>query len=122
MEHEIVLTNADARLLDIVWDAQPVASPELCRLAQEKLGWKRTTTYTVIKRLCEKGYLKNEAALVTALIGREEAGRAEGRQVLERSFGGSLPAFLAAFLEGGTISDTEAAQLERLIREYRGKS
>ena len=122
MEHEIVLTNADARLLDIVWDAQPVASPELCRLAQEKLGWKRTTTYTVIKRLCEKGYLKNEAAAVTALIGREEAGRAEGRQVLERNFGGSLPAFLAAFLEGGIISDAEAAQLERLIREYRGKS
>lgn len=122
MEHEIVLTNADARLLDIVWDAQPVASPELCKLAQEKLGWKRTTTYTVIKRLCEKGYLKNEAAVVTALIGKEEAGRAEGRQVLERNFGGSLPAFLAAFLEGGAISDTEAAQLERLIREYRGKS
>ena len=122
MDCNVALTNADARLIDLVWDAQPIASPELCRLAEAKLGWKRTTTYTVIKRLCEKGYLKSEATVVTALIGREEAGRAEGRQVLERSFRGSLPAFLAAFLEGGDIDDGEAEELERLIREYRRKS
>ena len=121
MENEIFLTNADARLMDLVWDAEPVTSPELCRLAEAKLGWKRTTTYTVIKRLCEKGYLKNEGTVVTALVGREEAGRSEGRQVLERNFKGSLPAFLAAFLAGGSISDEEAAELEKLIEAYRRK-
>lgn len=121
MEKDISLTNADLRLLDIVWDAQPVPSPELCRIAREKLGWKRTTTYTVIKRLCEKGYLKNEETIVSALIGREEAGRAEGKQVLERNFKGSLPAFVAAFLAGGSISDQDAEEIEKLIEAYRRK-
>ena len=122
MDRDIALTNADARLLDLVWDAQPVASPELCRLAEEKLGWKRTTTYTVIRRLCEKGYLRSEDAVVSALVDREEAGRAEGMQVLARSFKGSLPAFLAAFLAGGSISDEDAEKIEALIAQYRRKS
>ncbi|HPK15955.1 MAG TPA: BlaI/MecI/CopY family transcriptional regulator [Clostridia bacterium] len=121
MDRDIALTNADARLLDLVWDAQPVASPELCRLAEEKLGWKRTTTYTVIRRLCEKGYLRSEDAVVSALVDREEAGRAEGMQVLARSFKGSLPAFLAAFLAGGSISDEDAEKIEALIAQYRRK-
>ncbi len=122
MDRDIALTNADARLLDLVWDFGPVASPELCRLAEEKLGWKRTTTYTVIKRLCEKGCLKSENAVVCALVEREEAGRAEGMQVLARSFKGSLPAFLAAFLAGGSISDEDAEKIEALIAAYRRKS
>lgn len=121
MGKDISLTNADLCLLDIVWDAQHVPSPELCRIAREKLGWKRTITYTVIKRLCEKGYLKNETAVVSALIGREEAGRAEGKQVLERSFKGSLPAFVAAFLAGGSISDQDAEEIKKLIEAYRRK-
>mgnify|MGYP001374699554 FL=1 len=121
MDRDIALTNADARLLDLVWDAQPVASPELCRLAEEKLGWKRTTTYTVIRRLCEKGYLRSEDAVVSAFVDREEAGRAEGMQVLARSFKGSLPAFLAAFLAGGSISDEDAEKIEALIAHYRRK-
>jgi len=119
MGNEIALSNADYRLLDIVWDAQPIASPELCRLAEAKLGWKRTTTYTVIKRLCEKGYLNSESTVVTALIGREQARRAEGRQVLDRSFDGSLPKFVAAFLNGKAVSDEEAREMERLLEDYR---
>lgn len=122
MDNEIALSNADYRLLDIVWDAQPIASPELCHLAEVKLGWKRTTTYTVIKRLCEKGYLKSENTIVTSLIGRQQARRAEGRQVLDHSFNGSLPEFVAAFLDGGTVSDEEAREIERLMEEYRRKS
>lgn len=119
MENEIALSNADYRLLDIVWDAEPVASPELCKLAEVQLGWKRTTTYTVIKRLCDKGYLKSEDTVVTALVERESVQRAEGRQVLRSSFGGSLPKFVAAFLDGGEVSDEEAHELERLLEEYR---
>ena len=96
------LSNADRKLLDLVWAAQPVSSPELCRRAEQALGWKRTTTYTVLKRLIGKGYLKNEDATV-----------------LSRSFGGSLPSFLAAFLRSGSVSDQEAAELERMIADYR---
>ena len=119
MEQEANLTNADWRLMDIVWDHEPVESPELCCIAEEKLGWKRTTTYTVLKRLCEKGYLANDASVVTTRIAREEAGKREGNQLVNRGFKGSLPAFIAAFLEGGSISGEEAAQIERLLQEYR---
>ena len=121
MEHESNLTNADWRLMDIVWDSEPVESPELCRLAEEKLGWKRTTTYTVLKRLCEKGFLVNESSVVTSRVARREAGKREGSQIVRRGFKGSLPAFVAAFLEGGSISGEEAAQIEKLLEEYRGR-
>ena len=113
------LTLADHRLLDLVWDRQPIPSPQLCRVAEEALGWKRTTTYTVLKRLCDKGYLKNEAAVVSALTDRDSVRRAEGEAVLDRSFGGSLPSFLAAFLRAGRVSDQDAAEIERMLEEYR---
>ena len=108
------LTLADHRLLDLVWQAEPVSSPQLCKLAEEALGWKRTTTYTVIKRLCGKGCLKNENAIVTSLVDRATVQQADGQEVLQRSFNGSLPNFLAAFLRAGSVSDQEAAQLEEL--------
>lgn len=66
MEKELKLSNADYRLLSIVWDSEPIASPELCKLAETQLGWKRTTTYTVLKRLCDKGVLQNESTIVTS--------------------------------------------------------
>lgn len=118
MDNDIVLSNADYRLLDIVWDVQPIASPELCRLAEAKLGWKRTTTYTVIKRLCEKGYMQNKNTIVTALIDREQVRRAEGKQLLERSFDGSLPKFIAAFLDTGAVSEEETREIKKLLDEY----
>ena len=119
MDRDTSLTNADYKLMDIVWDAEPVASPELCRLAEARLGWKRTTTYTVIKRLCQKGYLDNKSTIVTSRIAREEVGRAEGQQILQRNFKGSLPAFLAAFLENDSISDKDADEIEKMIESYR---
>jgi len=119
MKQELKLSNADYRLLSIVWDAEPIASPELCKLAEAQLGWKRTTTYTVLKRLCDKELLRNENTIVTSIIGREQVQRAESRQVLERSFDGSLPKFIAAFLGGEKISDNEAEQIKQMIDEYR---
>lgn len=116
---ELRLSNADHKLMELVWQAQPVPSPELCRLAEERLGWKRTTTYTVIRRLCEKGYLKSENTVVSALLGREEAGSAEGEEILARSFGGSLPKFVAAFLDGGKLSAEEVAEIECMLADYR---
>ena len=113
------LTLADHRLLDLVWPNQPLPSGRLCQIAQEQLGWKRTTTYTVIKRLCDKGCLKNEAAVVTSLVDRATVQQADGQEVLQRSFHGSLPSFLAAFLRAGSVSDQEAAEIEQMLEEYR---
>ncbi len=119
MEKKQNLTLADHRLLDLVWQAQPVPSPQLCRLAEASLGWKRTTTYTVIKRLSDKGYLKKENAMVTALVDRASVQQTDGQEVLQRSFGGSLPSFLAAFLRAGKVSDRDAEEIERMLEEYR---
>lgn len=119
MKQTASLSLADHRLLDLVWQAEPVSSPQLCKLAEEALGWKRTTTYTVIKRLCDKGYLKNEAATVTSRIPRQAVQQADGEEVLQRSFGGSLPSFLAAFLNAGTVSQQEADEIEAMLAEYR---
>ena len=107
------LSLADHRLLDLVWSSEPISSPQLCKLAQAQLGWKRTTTYTVIKRLCDK------AAVVTSLVARATVQQADGQEVLQRSFHGSLPSFLAAFLRAGSVSDQEAAEIEQMLEEYR---
>ncbi len=119
MKQDLKLSNADYRLLSIVWDAEPIASPELCKLAEAQLGWKRTTTYTVLKRLCIRELLKNENTIVSSLIGRRQVQEAETRQVLERSFEGSLPRFVAAFLGGGKLGENEAQQIKALIDGHR---
>jgi BlaI family penicillinase repressor len=119
MDAEYKMTNAEYRLCEIIWDNEPVASPELCRLCEEKLGWKRTTTYTVLKKLCDRGVMRNESATVTSVIPREQAQRFESRAVMEKAFGGSLPMFVAAFLSGRTLSDEEAEQLKALIERHR---
>lgn len=119
MEKHFQLTQADRKLLEIVWKAEPVTSPDLCKIAFDELGWKRTTTYTVLKRLCEKKMLKNEDAIVTSLIAQENFQKIESQKVLEQSFEGSLPKFVASFLSGRKISDKEISELKRLIDEYR---
>lgn len=113
------LCNSDYRFMGIVWDHAPVGSGELVRLCREQLGWKKSTTYTEIKRLCEKGILKNEKAVVEPLVTREEVQAQESDDFVERTFGGSLPGFLAAFLGGRKLSDQEAEELKRLIDQYR---
>lgn len=121
MKPNLSLSLADHRLLNLVWEAEPIPSPQLCKLAQERLGWKRTTTYTVIKRLCDKGCLKNEATIVSSLVSRETVQQADGQEVLERSFGGSLPDFLAAFLRAGDLSDQDADAIEKMLEDYRNR-
>lgn len=121
MKPNLSLSLADHRLLDLVWEAEPIPSPQLCKLAQERLGWKRTTTYTVIKRLCDKGCLKNESTIVSSLVPRETVQQADGQEVLERSFGGSLPDFLAAFLRSGDLSDQDADAIEKMLEDYRNR-
>jgi predicted transcriptional regulator len=119
MDTDYKMTNAEYRLSDIIWANEPIGSPELCALCEERLGWKRTTTYTVLKKLCERGIMRNESAVVTSLVKREQAQRYESRAVLEKAFGGSLPMFVAAFLNGKKLSDEEAEQLKELIDRHR---
>jgi predicted transcriptional regulator len=119
MDKYFQLTQADRKLLEIVWKAEPVTSPDLTRIALDELGWKRTTTYTVLKRLSEKEMLKSEDTIVTSLIDQEKFQEIESQKVLDQSFEGSLPKFVASFLSGRKISDKEISELKRLIDEYR---
>lgn len=119
MSNEI-LCDSDYRLLELVWEHTPVPSGQLVRLCQERLGWKKSTTYTQLKRLCDKGLVRNENALVTPLVSRDQVQRRESNYFMERTFHGSLPGFVAAFLGGKTLSDREAEELKQLIDQYRG--
>lgn len=111
------LFDAEYRLMDLVWEYQPINSTALSRLCQEKLGWKKSTTFNLVRKLGERGILKNENATVTALVEREQVLRRESEAAVEKSFGGSLPNFVAAFLSGKKLSHQEAEALRRLIDE-----
>ncbi|MDY3071645.1 MAG: BlaI/MecI/CopY family transcriptional regulator [Eubacteriales bacterium] len=111
--------ESEYRFCLILWEHEPVPSGELVRLCREWLGWKPTTTYTVIRRLSERGVLKNENAVVTSLVSREEAQAAELDELMETKFGGSVPAFLAAFSRRGRLSDAELDELQRMIDRFR---
>ena len=112
------LCDSDYRFMCIVWENAPVNSGELVKLCKENLGWKKSTTYTVIKKLCEKGYIQNDDATVRVLIPKEQAQTNESTYFVERTFDGSLPSFVAAFLGGRTITEEEAKQLRKMIREH----
>ena len=113
------LCNSDYRLLMILWDHAPIGSGELVKICQKELGWKKSTTYTEIKRLSEKGYIKNENAIVEPLRTKEEVQAQESGAFVERTFSGSLPQFLTAFLGGREkLSAKEAAELKELIDNY----
>jgi len=113
------LSHGEAQFLDIIWDSEPVPSGRLVELCREKLGWKKSTTYTRLRLLAEKGYVKNENALVTALVSRGEVRSFESAYVVEQTFAGSLPGFLVSFLGGRTISQEEAEELKRLIDAHK---
>ena len=113
------LTYGESRLMQLVWEHAPLLSNRLTEICLRELGWKKSTTYTMLKKLIEKGYVRNENAMVTACVSRAAAQTEESRYVVENTFSGSLPSFLVAFLGGKTISDEEAEALKRLIDEHR---
>jgi len=110
--------ESEYRFLLIVWANEPVPSGELVRLAAEQLTWKKSTTYTVIRRLCERGVLRSEGGIVRALFTQEEVQRQVGSAFLQSTFGGSLPSLVAAFARARTLSPEEAAEIRRIIDEY----
>lgn len=109
--------ESEYRFCLILWEREPVSTTELVRLCQDKLGWKRTTTYTVIKRLGERGVLKNEEGIVSSLISKEEAQVSELDKLMEKKFQGSLPAFLAAFARRQELSQEEVEEIRRIIEK-----
>lgn len=118
MEH-LRLAEGEYRFARIVWEHEPLPSGKLVELSQKELGWKKSTTYTVLKKLVDRGILRNENAVVSAVVPQDEILREESRAVVERTFEGSLPSFLAHFMGGKTISDTEADELKALIDQFR---
>ena len=116
---EIRLCDSEYRFLQVVWEAAPVPSGQLAELCRQQLGWKKSTVYTVLKKMCEKGLLRNENALVTVLVPRERVTAAEAEQFVDRTFGGSLPGFLAAFMSGKKLTVREAEEVKQLIDRYR---
>ena len=111
--------ESEYRFCLILWEHEPITAPELVKLCQEQLGWKRTTTYTVIKRLGERGVLKNENGTVTSLVSKEEAQASEIDELVEKKFGGSLPAFVAAFTKHQKISEQELNEVQQMIDRIR---
>ena len=118
MEH-LKLCESDYRFMTVIWDHEPVPSGKLVELCAEKLGWKKPTTYTTLKKLCDKGFAKNEDTIVSSMVPREQVQAYASDHFVEHTFRGSLPGFLAAFLGGKTISDAEAEELKRLIDSHR---
>ena len=111
--------ESEYRFCLILWEHEPVKSSELVNLCKEQLGWKPTTTYTVIKRLSERGVLKNENTIVTSLISKDEVQAAELNEMVEKTFEGSLPAFIAAFTKPQKLSEKEIDAVQQMIDRYR---
>ncbi len=115
---EITLGVIEARFADMIWENAPVPSSRLVALAQDSLGWKKSTTYTVLKRLCDKGVFENNGGTVTAKLTKAEYSALQSQKFVEDSFGGSLPAFLAAFTSGKRLTQQEIAELRSMIQSY----
>ena len=111
--------ESEYRFCLILWENEPVTTVELAKICLEQLGWKRTTTYTVIKRLGERGILRNDNGMVTALVSKDEAQAFEIEELLEKKFEGSLPAFVAAFTKRQKLSDEDLDEVQRMIDRIR---
>lgn len=119
MDHTVpTLGESEYRFACLVWAHEPIASGELVKLAARELGWKKSTSYTVLKNLIAKGVLENRDSTVTALIKQQQIQQAESSAVVDRTFEGSLPRFVAAFLGERRLTAQEAAQLQEMIRQY----
>lgn len=111
--------ESEYRFCLILWEHEPIKSSELVRLCREQLGWKPTTTYTVIKRLSERGVLINENTIVSSLVTKDEIQAAEIDELVEKKFEGSLPAFVAAFTRHQKLSDREINEIQQMIDRYK---
>ena len=108
----------ESRFADIIWENEPISSTELSKISEELLKWKKSTTYTVLKRLCDKGIFENNKGTVTSLISKKDFYSVRSERFVEETFSGSLPAFLAAFTARKSLTPDEVAQLKKMVAEY----
>jgi predicted transcriptional regulator len=120
MSKNIILTEAEEKLAELIWRAAPFSSPDLVALADKEMAWKKSTTYTVLKKLCDKGVFKNEKANVSVVLTRDELIAHQSRRYVEDTFGGSLPKFITSFFGGKKLTPEQADELKRLIEEHEG--
>ncbi|MCL1917104.1 MAG: BlaI/MecI/CopY family transcriptional regulator [Peptococcaceae bacterium] len=111
------LFDAEYRFATIIWEVEPINSTELVKICHKRLGWKKSTTYTVLKKLCDRGVLQNVNTIVTSLVTNEQVQKYEGEALLNRTFDGSLPTLLATFLQDRKLSAGEAGELRRMIED-----
>lgn len=116
---EIELGDVQAKFADIVWEQEPVASGELVKICADELKWKKSTTYTVLKKLCEKGIFQNINGVVSAVVSRNDFFSAKSRKFVDEAFHGSLPAFISAFASDKSLSNEEIAEIQQMIDNFR---
>lgn len=116
------LGEAQAQFADIIWEKEPIGSGELVKLCEKEFNWKKPTTYTVLRKLCEKGLFRNEGGLVTSAVSREDYYSAKSEKFVNDTFSGSLPAFIAAFASKKALKKEEIEEIQRMIDDFREKS
>ena len=116
---ETELGAVQARFADLIWERAPISSGGLVKICERELRWKKPTTYTVLRKLCEKGLLKNEGGTVSSLIAREDFYAAKSEQIVEESFAGSLPSFIASFIARKKLTEKEADEIRKMIDDYK---
>ena len=110
----------ETRFAELIWAHEPLTSGELVKLCAKELEWKKSTTYTVLKKLCDRGIFQNQDGMVTSILSQKEFQSRQSRRFVEDTFSGSLPAFIAAFAEGGELTDQELLEIRRMIDSYGG--
>ena len=119
---DMELGAVQAEFAELIWDREPIGSGELVKLCNEKFEWKKSTTYTVLKKLCEKGLFKNEDGVVTSVLSREDYYSRKSEQFVKETFRGSLPAFIAAFASGKKLTEREVDEIQDMIDQFRKES
>lgn len=113
------LANKEEQFAELIWQNEPIGSGDLVKLSEKEMSWKKSTTYTVLKKLCKKGLFQNKDAMVSSLLSKDEYYARQSRRFVEDTFGGSLPKFLTAFISGKKLNDHQAEELKRLIDEHK---
>ena len=116
---DMELAAVQERFADIVWANEPIASGDLVKVCEKELNWKKPTTYTVLRKLCEKGLLQNEDGIVSSLVSKDEFYSAKSKQIVEDSYNGSLPAFIAAFASGKKLSKKDVDEIQKMIDDFK---
>lgn len=117
---EIELGEIQEQFAEIIWENEPIASGKLVKIADERLGWKKSTTYTVLRKLCEKGLFQNNDGVVTSVVSKAEFDRAKSQKFVNDHFGGSLPSFIAAFTGRKKLSEKEVDEIQKMIDSFKG--